>query len=411
MEEKAAVYFASLNPMARKIVAEIEKVRESHGPAWERLPEAQREAAIDAALIRAEARARYETRLHLLGARPASPSTSSSSSSPSALASCYPKLLIQPGQKTVHFGEDDIKWQDEHSAPFSWETKSQLEFSLSDLEPGSSSQPRPDSSLGHAGAATSAAATANGTATPAGGRAGKGQAGGREAHVVNTGPFPGVLRRVEEAGADETAVGPAAAPWKLSAERGKPAGAAAATTAGTGPGSGAALTPAERLSSPYRRHDSASRSYDPRAGPAASRSGDPPPVARKPPPPSPGASYSSMADTAHRAFVSEPDESVFAPLPSSSSPPSSSSFPPPAASAASAAVPWMLERAAASRPAPSVARTPPPVASAITVATPLLPASADKDELFTSLVGHSQQSPGTSGGVPIKSGFDFLDNW
>ncbi|XP_032818706.1 uncharacterized protein C1orf198 homolog isoform X2 [Petromyzon marinus] len=401
MEEKAAVYFASLNPMARKIVAEIEKVRESHGPAWERLAEAQREAAIDAALIRAEARARYETRLHLLGARPASPS----SSSPTALASCYPKLLIQPGQKTVHFGEDDIKWQDEHSAPFSWETKSQLEFSLSDLEPGSSSQPRPDSSLGHAGAATSAAATANGTATPAGGRAGKGQAGGREAHVVNTGPFPGVLRRVEEAGADETAAGPAAAPWKLSAERGKPAGAAAAT-AGTGPGSGAALTPAERLSSPYRRHDSASRSYDPRAGPAASRSGDPPPVARKPPPPSPGASYSSMADTAHRAFVSEPDESVFAPLSSSSSPPSSSSFPPPAAPAA---VPWMLERAAASRPAPSVARTPPPVASAITVATPLLPASADKDELFTSPVGHSQ-SPGTSG-VPIKSGFDFLDNW
>ncbi|KAM5206404.1 uncharacterized protein C1orf198 homolog isoform 3-T3 [Hipposideros larvatus] len=45
---------------------------------------------------------------------------------------------------------EDITWQDEHSAPFSWETRSQMEFSISSLsihEPssGSTSESRPPS--------------------------------------------------------------------------------------------------------------------------------------------------------------------------------------------------------------------------------------------------------------------------
>ncbi|KAJ8009058.1 hypothetical protein DPEC_G00084900 [Dallia pectoralis] len=79
MEQKKLEYFSSINSMARKIMQEREKIKDT----------VDREEVI-----------------------------------------CYPKLLVQTGQKIVHFGEEDITWQDEHSAPFSWETKSQLDFSL-----------------------------------------------------------------------------------------------------------------------------------------------------------------------------------------------------------------------------------------------------------------------------------------
>ncbi|XP_029775208.1 uncharacterized protein C1orf198 homolog, partial [Suricata suricatta] len=52
----------------------------------------------------------------------------------------FPGLRGPTGQKVVRFGDEDITWQDEHSAPFSWETRSQMEFSVCSLsiqEPGS----------------------------------------------------------------------------------------------------------------------------------------------------------------------------------------------------------------------------------------------------------------------------------
>ncbi|XP_036210797.1 uncharacterized protein C1orf198 homolog isoform X5 [Myotis myotis] len=93
-ERKRFSYFASLSPMARKIMQDKERIREKYGPEWARLPPAQQDAIIDRCL--------------------------------------------------------DITWQDEHSAPFSWETRSQMEFSVSSLsiqEPsgGPPSEPRPPS--------------------------------------------------------------------------------------------------------------------------------------------------------------------------------------------------------------------------------------------------------------------------
>nr|XP_048306172.1 uncharacterized protein C1orf198 homolog [Myodes glareolus] len=61
----------------------------------------------------------------------------------------FPGLRGPTGQKLVRFGDEDITWQDEHSAPFSWETRSQMEFSISSLsiqEPSTAtmtSDPRP----------------------------------------------------------------------------------------------------------------------------------------------------------------------------------------------------------------------------------------------------------------------------
>ncbi|XP_066239002.1 uncharacterized protein C1orf198 homolog isoform X3 [Saccopteryx leptura] len=90
-ERKRFTYFSSLSPMARKIMQDKEKIREKYGPEWARLPPAQQDEIIDRCL--------------------------------------------------------DITWQDEHSAPFSWETRSQMEFSVSSLsiqEPtsGSTSETR-----------------------------------------------------------------------------------------------------------------------------------------------------------------------------------------------------------------------------------------------------------------------------
>ncbi|XP_044276693.1 uncharacterized protein C1orf198 homolog [Varanus komodoensis] len=124
-ERKRFSYFSSLSPMARKIMAEKERIRERYGPDWERLPPRQQDEIIDKSLVEPHVQARYAA--HRGAARGPPPPV------------CYPNLRLNTGQKVVHFGDEDITWQDEHSAPFSWETKSQMEFSISSLsmqEPG-----------------------------------------------------------------------------------------------------------------------------------------------------------------------------------------------------------------------------------------------------------------------------------
>ncbi|KAM6355261.1 uncharacterized protein C1orf198 homolog [Podargus strigoides] len=118
-ERKRFSYFSSLSPMARKIMAEKERIRERYGTEWERLPPRQQDEIIDKCLVEPHVQARYAA--HRGAARPAAPPAS------------YPSLRLNTGQKVVHFGDEDITWQDEHSAPFSWETKSQMEFSIASL--------------------------------------------------------------------------------------------------------------------------------------------------------------------------------------------------------------------------------------------------------------------------------------
>uniref|UniRef100_A0A8C8S4I1 Chromosome 1 open reading frame 198 n=1 Tax=Pelusios castaneus TaxID=367368 RepID=A0A8C8S4I1_9SAUR len=129
-ERKRFSYFSSLSPMARKIMAEKERIRERYGPDWERLPPRQQDEIIDKCLVEPQVQARYAA--HRGAARPAPPA-------------CYPALRLNTGQKLVRFGDEDITWQDEHSAPFSWETKSQMEFSVASLsiqEQGSQNEQR-----------------------------------------------------------------------------------------------------------------------------------------------------------------------------------------------------------------------------------------------------------------------------
>ncbi|XP_041831507.1 uncharacterized protein C1orf198 homolog [Melanotaenia boesemani] len=113
MEEKKFEYFSSINSMAKKIMQEREKIKDKHGSSWEKMTPQEQDNAIDNWMMDPHIRARYA--MHRVEREE---------------VVCYPKLLLQTGQKIVHFGEEDIVWQDEHSAPFSWETKSQLEFNL-----------------------------------------------------------------------------------------------------------------------------------------------------------------------------------------------------------------------------------------------------------------------------------------
>uniref|UniRef100_A0A8C7Z802 Chromosome 1 open reading frame 198 n=1 Tax=Oryzias sinensis TaxID=183150 RepID=A0A8C7Z802_9TELE len=106
MEEKKLEYFSSINSMARKIMQEREKIKAKHGSSWDKMTPQEQDNAIDNWMMAPQIRARYA--MHRVEREE---------------VVCYPKLLIQTGQKIVHFGEEDITWQDEHSAPFSWETK------------------------------------------------------------------------------------------------------------------------------------------------------------------------------------------------------------------------------------------------------------------------------------------------
>ncbi|XP_072369105.1 uncharacterized protein C1orf198 homolog [Scyliorhinus torazame] len=125
LEQKKFDYFASISPMARRIMLERQKIREKYGPRWERLEPREQEEIIDNWMVEPQIRSRYN--LH----RDQKEETVS-----------YPRLQLQTGQKVVHFGEEDITWQDEHSAPFSWETKSQMEFNFASTAASEQSEQR-----------------------------------------------------------------------------------------------------------------------------------------------------------------------------------------------------------------------------------------------------------------------------
>lgn len=89
MEEKKWEYFSSINSMAKKIMQEREKVKAQHGRSWETMTPQEQDAAIDNWMMDPHIRARYA--MHRVDREE---------------VVCYPKLLLQTGQKVVHFGEE-----------------------------------------------------------------------------------------------------------------------------------------------------------------------------------------------------------------------------------------------------------------------------------------------------------------
>lgn len=89
MDQKKFEYFSSINPMAKKIMQEREKIKTKHGLSWEKMTPEEQDNAIDNWMIDPHIRARYA--MHRVEREE---------------VVCYPKLLIQTGQKIVHFGEE-----------------------------------------------------------------------------------------------------------------------------------------------------------------------------------------------------------------------------------------------------------------------------------------------------------------
>lgn len=89
MEAKKFEYFSSINSMARKIMQEREKIKDGYGSAWDDMTPLEQDSAFDDGMMEPKIRARYamhrEERTEV---------------------QCYPKLLIQTGQKIVHFGDE-----------------------------------------------------------------------------------------------------------------------------------------------------------------------------------------------------------------------------------------------------------------------------------------------------------------
>lgn len=88
-EAKKYEYFSSINSMARKIMQERERIKEKYGSAWEDMSAAEQDTAIDDGMMEPKIRARYA--MHRMDREE---------------VVCYPRMLIQTGQKTVHFGEE-----------------------------------------------------------------------------------------------------------------------------------------------------------------------------------------------------------------------------------------------------------------------------------------------------------------
>nr|CAB3262167.1 uncharacterized protein LOC100178179 [Phallusia mammillata] len=113
--DRADQYFASINPMAAKIIESKKRVIRSFSQGkWDKMSVAEQENEINKSIILPEATSRYKSMLPV--------------TLPEYCTSVFPSMAINTGQKVVKNSEEE--WQDEHSSPFSWETKSQMNLTL-----------------------------------------------------------------------------------------------------------------------------------------------------------------------------------------------------------------------------------------------------------------------------------------
>lgn len=118
LAEKAEQYFHSLNPIARRIGEDIIATKEAYEGLWNTLGIAEQNQAINETVIQPEVALKYA--LH----KPTKDAYE-----------FYPKLHIQTGMKRVIDETSTahrLGWRDEHSAPFSFMTQSQLNLSVID---------------------------------------------------------------------------------------------------------------------------------------------------------------------------------------------------------------------------------------------------------------------------------------
>lgn len=104
-------YFRSLNSIAKRICDDISSTRENYETAWNYLSAEEQNQVINESLIYPDAVLRYS-------------SLEGNGEGTKPLES-FPTLKIAYGCKILQ-DETGAEWRDEHSAPFSWKTGSQL---------------------------------------------------------------------------------------------------------------------------------------------------------------------------------------------------------------------------------------------------------------------------------------------
>lgn len=116
LQTVAEEYFHSLNPIAERISADVSSTKDAYEELWNTLSAEEQRQVIDETIIYPEAVLKYAFEDSL--ERP----------------EFSPRLNIQTGGKYIIDDEGSkgsgLTWRDEHSAPFSWLTQSQLNLSL-----------------------------------------------------------------------------------------------------------------------------------------------------------------------------------------------------------------------------------------------------------------------------------------
>lgn len=97
-------YFRSINPIAKRIFDDVQATKENYESAWTYLSTQEQTQVLDESLIYPDAVLKYSM---LTSNDPA------------------PSLQLSYGCKILQ-DETGAQWRDEHSAPFSWKTSSQL---------------------------------------------------------------------------------------------------------------------------------------------------------------------------------------------------------------------------------------------------------------------------------------------
>ena len=91
MIEQARDYFASLNPLARKIFQEVDVLKQSKGESWEKLTEEEQDSAIDNHFVDNAVREKYDN-------------YTQSDEYPSS----FPQLKVASGEKIVVDFDKDV---------------------------------------------------------------------------------------------------------------------------------------------------------------------------------------------------------------------------------------------------------------------------------------------------------------
>lgn len=125
MDSRAIQYFSLVNPLARRIIDDQTILQKAVGDEWDKLDWQKQEELIDDFMVDISVREKYAN----VEKRNKYPTS-------------FPNLKLETGEKIiVDFENDFWTWQDEHSSPFNWRTKSQQDLTLLDFEPETLSKP------------------------------------------------------------------------------------------------------------------------------------------------------------------------------------------------------------------------------------------------------------------------------